>query len=315
MGEMQWIFAVIILSVSETWSLEAGTNHSTFDNSSTTPPPKVHVVKNVTFDLKTDVNLTCGDKMWNGTIYVIWKIHKSNECEIGFNNFGNKTDSCGDKKSLQNISSSQPYLHIPTFATSDTGVYMCEWVYTGGSENYVINVAIRVTPTVSVRLEKKDNKTVAVCKAEKGKPAPNISWSHPGNHSTEVKPESDGYFTVLGRFEIPEGMAPENLSCIVGNKYWPLMEEVNPKKGNLLLLCLTICVVVVFLAGILVFAQKKLVILRRCRHSDTSSSSKTPPTEDVEEVEPYASYVQRVNSIYNSSADFSSHKSPAHASH
>ncbi|XP_028993461.1 uncharacterized protein si:ch211-214p13.9 isoform X2 [Betta splendens] len=68
----------------------------------------------------------------------------------------------------------------------------------------------------------------------------------------------------------------------------------------------------VLLVGFFIFAQKKLIILRRCCQAD-KSALKTSATEDVEEVEPYASYVQRVNSIYNSSADFFSPKNPAHA--
>ncbi|KAF3694757.1 Cell surface glycoprotein CD200 receptor 1-A [Channa argus] len=316
MGDILWIFAVIILSVSETWSLAPGTNQSIFDNSSTTPDPKVDVVINLTFNLGADVNLTCSDKKWNGTMYVIWKIQKSN-CEIGFINPGNGTDSCHDGKSLKNTNSSQPYLHIPNFSTYDSGVYKCEWVYSGGIENYVINVAIRVPPTVSIKLDKIDKKMMAVCTAERGKPAANISWSYPGNQFVKTTVDTEGFSTVLSYFEIPKGMDLKNLSCIVTHHNWShevILGELPIRGKNFLWLYITICVVIVFLGGIVFIAQKKLVILRQCGQSDTSSAKSTP-TEDVEEVEPYASYVQRVNSIYNSSADFCSKKNPAHASH
>eukprot|EP00064_Thunnus_orientalis_P005954 superscaffoldBa00000600_g5968 len=67
------------------------------------------------------------------------------------------------------------------------------------------------------------------------------------------------------------------------------------------LICiLTVVISIAVLAGILFLAQKKLTILRCSKQADTSPSKPLPTAEDVEEVEPYASYVQRVNSIYNS---------------
>ncbi|KAK1902561.1 Cell surface glycoprotein CD200 receptor 1-A [Dissostichus eleginoides] len=196
-------------------------------------------------------------------LFVIWDIERNTKsCRIAFNDNGQKEDSCDDGKSLKNTSSSQSYLHIPKFSKDDVGVYKCNHVYNGGSENYEINVTITVPPRLSSWLETKDNKMVAVCKAEGGNSAANISWS---------------------------------LSGIVS-----ILEVKDPQGYGPWLYILTVVVIIVFLAGVLFFAQKKL--WRRCKLSE-SSPSKSPPTEDVEEVEPYASYVQRVNSIYNSSAD------------
>ncbi|XP_044072740.1 cell surface glycoprotein CD200 receptor 1-A isoform X2 [Siniperca chuatsi] len=292
MRDMMVIYAAIILFLPEAWS------HP--------------VVRNLAFNVGSDVNLTCSDKTWNDTIFVIWtialKIMKANEtCKIAFSNDGQSKDSCNDGKALRNTSSAQSYLHIPNFSNYDVGVYKCESVYTGGNEDYEIHVAITVPPSISAWLERKDNKMVAVCKAERGKPAANISWSHRGNSSSvETLLDSHGFFTVESLLELPEGMDTVNLSCAIRHPYWKREKTLvpEPKKGYIpwLRVVLIVVVIIVFLAGVLFFAQKKLITLRRCQQSD-SSPSKSPPTEDVEEVEPYASYVQRVNSIYNSSAD------------
>ncbi|KAF3843153.1 hypothetical protein F7725_002002, partial [Dissostichus mawsoni] len=228
-------------------------------------------------------------------LFVIWDIERNTKsCRIAFNDNGQKEDSCDDGKSLKNTSSSQSYLHIPKFSKDDVGVYKCNHVYNGGNENYEINVTITVPPRLSSWLETKDNKMVAVCKAEGGNSAANISWSLSGIVSILEVKDRQGLFTVESRLELPEGMDTENLNCSIrhpsilgGQKTLAL----KPQKGyGPWLYILTVVVIIVFLAGVLFFAQKKL--WRRCKLSE-SSPSKSPPTEDVEEVEPYASYVQR----------------------
>ncbi|XP_034741582.1 cell surface glycoprotein CD200 receptor 1 isoform X2 [Etheostoma cragini] len=303
------ICAVVIFSLSEAWSQDpvlSGTNQSTSVNSSTSSP-KNFVTRNLTFNLGSEVNLKCSNKTWNEMMFVTWTITlKNKQCNIGYSYEGRSDDLCKDGKSLQNTSSAQSYLHIPKFSDNDVGVYKCDSVYTGGNDNYVINVDITGSPSISAWLEFKDNKMVAVCKADRGKPAASISWSHTGN-SSSVENRSDRFFTVESRLELLEEMDKENLSCAIKHPYWKEEQIWRPKKllkkGYIPWLCvLTVAVIIVLLAGFLLFAQKKLTTLKQRQWTDTSPS-KSPPTEDVEEVEPYASYVQRVNSIYCSSAD------------
>ncbi|XP_032385666.1 cell surface glycoprotein CD200 receptor 1 isoform X2 [Etheostoma spectabile] len=301
------ICAAVIFSLSEAWSQDpalSGTNQSISVNSSTSSPK---VVRNSVFNLGSEVNLTCSNKTWNEMMFVTWTITlKNKECRIGHTNEGRSDDFCNDGKSLQNTSSAQSYLHIPEFSNNDVGVYKCESVYTGGNDIYLIYVDITVSPSISAWLEFKDNKMVAVCKADRGKPAANISWSHAGN-SSSVETSSDGFFTVESRLELLEEMDKENLSCAIRHPYWKEEHILRPKKllkkgYSPWLGILTVAVIIALLAGFLLFAQKKLTTLKRCQWTETPPS-KSPPTEDVEEVEPYASYVQRVNSIYCSSAD------------
>lgn len=147
---------------------------------------------------------------------------------------------------------------------------------------------------------------VAVCKAERGNPAANISWSHAGSTSSyKVLPQSDGFVTVESRLEFPEHADTTNLSCFVSHPFWDQVKIVTVKEAEKAVkfpwLYIVIVVVAVVLVGSLSFTLKKLITWRRSQQD--SSSSKLPEEEYVEEVEPYASYVQRVNSIYNSSAD------------
>ncbi|XP_030614576.1 cell surface glycoprotein CD200 receptor 1-A isoform X2 [Archocentrus centrarchus] len=276
MRAMMWMY-LVILFLSEARSMESDYRNEVFSNGS-------------------DVNLTCSDKLWNETFYVLWDIKLVNKkCMIKFNIDGQNIDSCKDGKSLRNTSSSQPYLHIPNFSKDDVGVYNCEFAYKGGATKCEINVAIVVLPKMDAWLEHKNNTTVAVCRAERGYPAVNISWSHTGSLPVRMS-KRNGLFTVESRLELPEAMGPNNLSCIISQQNWSM--TLFPKFQDPpvpWLWILTAVMITVFLVGFFLFVVIKL---RRYQQSDVTLS-KSPPLEDVEEVEPYASYVQRVNSIYN----------------
>ncbi|XP_058510790.1 cell surface glycoprotein CD200 receptor 1-A [Solea solea] len=284
MRDVMWICVAVILLVSKVWSLDSG-------------------IQNVTFNLGSDANLTCSDKSWNETIYVIWTIQlKHRTCKIAWKYGVPDMNNCSDGKSLGKNSKAQFYLSIPNFSTEDVGIYKCESVFSGGNKNDAFNVTITVPPETSAWLEHRVNKMVAVCKAERGRPAANISWSLQGNAPfVTTHHDSDGFISVESHLELTEGVDAENLTCVIRHPYWKQERILEPelKEGYFLWLLILIgVVVVVVLVGLVFLAHKKIMILRRCEQSEISFS-KSPPTEDVEEVEPYASYVQRENSIYN----------------
>ncbi|XP_041663809.1 cell surface glycoprotein CD200 receptor 1-A-like isoform X2 [Cheilinus undulatus] len=282
--DMKWIYAMILI-ISQAWSQEPG-------------------IRNVSFNQGSAVNLTCSNKTWKDTMFVTWEINK--QCRIAFLPGGESVDTCNDGKSLRNTSSFQSYLHIPKFSKKDEGVYKCESPYKGGIEYVIYHVAMTVPPYVSMWLEPKNNNVVAVCTAKGGNPAANISWNHEGNASSVVTPDANELYSVESRLTLPKGFDTKSVRCIVRHPCWELerifvLHDIAPVPW---LLILTVVIITGLLAGLLFILQKKLRILRQCQQLEHSNSpSKPPPTEDVEEVEPYASYVQRVNSIYNSSAD------------
>ncbi|KAM7380374.1 hypothetical protein PAMP_003676 [Pampus punctatissimus] len=280
-----WVFTMIILSVCETWSLDP-------------------VIKNLSFNLGRDANLTCSDKTWSVMIYAIWKIDlKYKQCKISRSSNANE-DTCNDGKSLHNTTRYQSYLHIPNFSNDDVGIYNCETAYRGGLDAYTIYVSITVPPSISAWLEWKDNKMIAVCKAEKGKPAANISWSHTGNSSTlETQLGLDGLFTVESHLEVPESMDTKNLTCIIRHPYWETQRILEPKhtKGSYftLLIILMVVIPIIVILAVITIVRKKLTILRCGRQAETSPSTSLK-IEDVGDEKLQSSYIQRINSIYNS---------------
>nr|XP_046217106.1 cell surface glycoprotein CD200 receptor 1-A isoform X1 [Oncorhynchus gorbuscha] len=319
-----WIIGFIsLLAISATWSLETGHNNHISVTSHTTPPSttitstelRLHVARSEHFHLGHEVILTCCNKTWSEMIYTIWKIDRGGTvCQISSGVNDQPLDSCNDGKVMLNTTSGESYLRIPEFSISDEGFYYCESVYRGGSNSANIKVSVIVAPpTVSAWLEWEGSKRVAVCLAEGGKPAASISWRNTWNSTSTTAgtiktiQNQDGSYSVERRLVLPDVIPMGNLTCDVRHPSWVEVHTVTlpiPKAASIpwlhvIISVVTISVIMATLGG-LYFTQKHL-----CRISPaTPSESKAPQSQDyVEEVEPYASYVQRVNSIYNSSAD------------
>lgn len=102
-------------------------------------------VRNSSFKLGSDVELTCGNQTWTKTVFVVWSINLTIQpklCKIALDIPEKGVDTCRDGKSLRNTSSGQLYLHIPNFSNKDVGIYKCESIYNGGNDGHYINVNI-----------------------------------------------------------------------------------------------------------------------------------------------------------------------------
>ncbi|XP_061548403.1 cell surface glycoprotein CD200 receptor 1-A [Phycodurus eques] len=263
----------------------------------------------LSFNAGSEVKLNCSSASWRKLMYIIWNVDLvgQKQCKVGSSSqiAGGGLDTCGDGKSLRNASEACYYLHIPDFSERDVGLYKCEMAFVGGTRTCNISVSITVPPRISSWLESRDdNSTVAVCKAEGGKPAANVTWRHAGNSSSvETQWRSGGLFSVESRLKLPEGTKnAENVTCVIKHPFWRAERMLVPKHGKgfpyTTVFILIVFAVLMVLAA-LFFIYQKQIMLRRCPLADCSPTV-SEPTEDVEEVEPYASYVQRVNSIYNS---------------
>uniref|UniRef100_A0A3B3Y9X6 Ig-like domain-containing protein n=1 Tax=Poecilia mexicana TaxID=48701 RepID=A0A3B3Y9X6_9TELE len=254
-----WIYAVIFF-LSEEWFLTQGTTNSNVIVNTTTSPLKVYVNRNEAFNLGSDARLICSSKTWTKAMFVIWKIKlKHKTCKISFSREGQSSNSCNDGKSIQN-STDQSFLHIPNFSVNDVGVYKCDTAYKGGNENYNITVGVTVPPIVSAWLERRGNKMVAVCRAERGIPAAYISWSVTGNQSVTQQNNPDGFITVESQLEVPEDTDHANLTCIVRHQLWERERTETPKfrAANSLMMGMRIAAVfIVIILGLLIFALRK----------------------------------------------------------
>ncbi|PWA31500.1 hypothetical protein CCH79_00002672, partial [Gambusia affinis] len=179
-----WIYTVVI-SVFEAWSQDA-------------------VKRDVTFNLGTNINLTCTNKTRADIVFIIWEMHlKNKNCKISFVNDDKGIDSCKDGKSLLKTSTAPPVL--------------------------------------SAWLEQKGNKMVALCRAERGTPVANLSWSYGGSSEPAVKTQldPDGFVTVESHLELLEDIGPEELTCIVQHRFWDQEKILVPKLREAAVLHIT----------------------------------------------------------------------------
>ncbi|XP_019910109.1 cell surface glycoprotein CD200 receptor 1-A isoform X2 [Esox lucius] len=319
MSNIFMIEFISLLAVSATWSQDTGVNHNISASShsfltsivTTGRPPIIAVTRSVVAREGQDLNLMCSNKTWNEMIYTIWKINiDGSECQVSFDN-QKELNTCNDGKQMHNSTRGESYLLIPQFSVRDQGVYHCESVYKGGINSQDITVTIIAPPEVKFQLEMIEGRRVAVCLV-KGKPAASISWRNTWNSSITPQNTNDSN-QVTSSLPLPEGVNTENLTCAVTHPFWnqekmylPTNETVEATQDtrpwllvSISVVTITISVIMVTLGG-LYFTRKHLCRIRAA----TPSVSKAPQPQDcVEEVEPYASYVQRVNSIYNSSAE------------
>lgn len=96
--------------------------------------------------------------------------------------------------------------------------YLEKWLFVGEKKLVLSIFVFPVPPNTS--LEVSDNTRVAVCRAERGKPAANISWSHKGNNSTYMIEEPNGFVTVESHLNLTEDMFTDNLTCIIRHLFW-----------------------------------------------------------------------------------------------
>lgn len=100
-------------------------------------------MQNVTVNLGSDVNLTCGEKNWSETLYVLWKINlKHRSCDITREQDSPTVDKCNDRKQLLNATGSTSYLRVPHVSLDDVGIYTCESAFNGGNNKHVFNVTV-----------------------------------------------------------------------------------------------------------------------------------------------------------------------------
>ncbi|KAM8858202.1 cell surface glycoprotein CD200 receptor 1-B [Synchiropus picturatus] len=207
MMDSVWIFIVLLMCT--TWS--------------------VHSEGPLSFELGSYVNLTCRGQS-SLFLYVYWNIKvKNNKCQVSF--LEESKNTCRDGLYITLQASNQTVLHIPNFSESDVGFYNGELVLSGSREVCNFSLSVTTPPRLSSWLEMKDDKLVAVCKAEGANPAANISWKEAGNSSVEEKRSvSDQFHTTESRLTLPQHYASSSTPvCSVGHAAWAEEKLLLPR--------------------------------------------------------------------------------------
>ncbi|XP_028656638.1 cell surface glycoprotein CD200 receptor 1-A isoform X1 [Erpetoichthys calabaricus] len=321
---------ICTLLVSLTFASRTETSLTTLHasvSSSISPTTKEEFIAIYHMDVEMgkSIDLTCGNFTNKDILHVIWEIepYVGNSCRLAKSKKDPPEDSCKDRRQVKskigrNNTEEQFYLHIPELEFKYEGIYKCEVVYNGGAWKEHLYLNATVSPSIYTNVERLSDGTVKlVCQASNGKPAANISWTTGDDSTQKNSADFNGTISVKSWIIIPANASLEDIFCKVEHKTWnrtqsrnfTVPEHKGPDSwifwiaipGVILLICLII-------ATSFYFIRKHLSHFRNC--TKATMPAPTPPAvaipskiTEVDELEPYASYVERVNSIYNSSAE------------
>ncbi|KAM4905550.1 cell surface glycoprotein CD200 receptor 1 isoform 2-T2 [Sylvia borin] len=197
-----------------------------------------------------------------------------------------------------------PALEIQQVGIAQEGSYSCEVASTEGNFRITYHVTVLAPPMLSLYCDEQGS---PVCEAAAGKPPAQLSWLPESSSRAEEQCHDNGTVTVLSKFTACSTNGSNVTTCMVSHPTGSWSQSIacrpSEKTNFLLYACIIACVLVIttLLAVIYYF---KLRSDRLCH--------KTKPPEiapihsqqdDTMEVEPYTTYVQKENVIYNSVLD------------
>ncbi|XP_051465713.1 cell surface glycoprotein CD200 receptor 1 isoform X2 [Apus apus] len=249
--------------------------------------------------------LICPHKL-NVTM-VTWKISPKvgGPCTLGYRADHNKTDrtNCSDSMNWKSRPDWDPALEIRQVGIAHEGNYTCEVVTVDGNFPTTYLLSVLVPPRLSLYC---DGHGSHVCEAAAGKPAAWVWWVPGGNSTPKEESHGNGTVTVLSKFTA-HNTSMTNATCVMFHPAGNQSKSItcHPSGNNFVVLSLSIVIslliIIIFMAVICYF---KIHSDRQCHKTKPLESAPTlPPEDDTMEVEPYTTYVQKENVIYNSVSD------------
>ncbi|XP_044143575.1 cell surface glycoprotein CD200 receptor 1-B-like [Bufo gargarizans] len=239
---------------------------------------------------------------------VTWTMDFHNKSSCYLSTMGNATEeSCNGRMHLD-IDNNKTSLRIHSSTVFDEGNYTCQIVNKSGTFLYTVALQVLVKPFLSMKTDENGNPE---CRAVGGKPAANISWTPESTDDVKTRSnrELNGTTTVISSYNTSN----KDVTCIVSHPTFTSPMERRLSKltlgagGNNLILILCIITVLVLLLGLILFSKRSN--LRTCLNmKHDSSAARENPVVMVEEVEPYASFTETVNTIYSSTYDLAEYK-------
>ncbi|XP_067402478.1 LOW QUALITY PROTEIN: cell surface glycoprotein CD200 receptor 1 [Emydura macquarii macquarii] len=258
----------------------------------------------------SSVHLTSHKISGKNLVSVIWKIGTNGtHCLLSYSAHDNITfRNCSERMDWKCSPDTDCALQIQKVTLNDEGCYICETVDNEGTfiQNY--HLTVLVPPEVTLTC---NSNLTAVCKAAAGKPAAWISWDPNGDARNQSETHTNGTKTVLSTYTI-SSPKETNITCVVSHLAGNISQskECPSENGNTFLQFLWYFATSASLLGILfILAFIFFCKVHRGRICYKPKSPETAPTHNMQdsneqrELEPYASYIQKENVIYNTVYD------------
>ncbi|XP_075053433.1 cell surface glycoprotein CD200 receptor 1-A-like isoform X2 [Mixophyes fleayi] len=253
--------------------------------------------------------LECDHEPGDSLVMVVWKVHRldRSHCLVSFDASGNQTfNNCSDRMYLD-VGVNRASLRIHNSTISDEGNYTCEIVNANGTHISRFMLQVLVAPYVLVKINRFG---YPECQAIGGHPAADILWTPKPYYEEQNKhyTEKNRTTTVISTYN-PTDVNVTEATCVVSHPTFTspvrrLIKVPAVGQNNIWWASAPILLLVIAI-GVIVFWQQ--THFRYClrKEKDNTPDMQENPTVTVEDVEPYASFTQKVNSIYNSTNELS----------
>ncbi|XP_070606058.1 cell surface glycoprotein CD200 receptor 1 isoform X2 [Erythrolamprus reginae] len=258
--------------------------------------------------LGTTIELHCPPERSNLTV---WRVNFNNgtRCHLSFKRENNTVArNCSMNMDWASKPEEDSAVQIKSFKMYSEGIYRCFIATAKGMLNHEYEISLSVSPQVSLT----HANGTAVCKAAVGKPAAGISWTPPGDSQIATETFPNGTKTVISTYNM-RNVNEEKLKCVIshpteGKPLILTLLDRNEKKENSTMIILYSCLT--GLLGILGFALAiyfwRFCISKRKIPATTTIETVSGQTIQENDVEPYATFVQVENVIYDKGCNFPS---------
>ncbi|XP_068887673.1 cell surface glycoprotein CD200 receptor 1 [Aphelocoma coerulescens] len=218
-------------------------------------------------------------------------------------NMTNRTN-CYDNINLTFRPGLAPALEIRQVGIAQEGNYSCEMVSTEGNFPTTYHLTVLAPPRPSLYCDEQGS---PVCKAAAGKPPAQLSWVPESSSTAEEKGHDNGTVTVLSRFTASNTSVTNVTTCMVSHPAGNWSESIacHPLEGYSFIryvYAIPCALLIIILLGVIHYF--KLCSDRPCHKTKPPEIAPAhSQQDDTMEVEPYTTYVQKENAIYNSVSD------------
>ncbi|XP_072470100.1 cell surface glycoprotein CD200 receptor 1 [Notamacropus eugenii] len=255
----------------------------------------------VSVQVNTEITLSCFPHPVKDLIMTTWKILLRDKapCIIAYREDKKETketNCSGEGVKWESRPEWNHMLQISPVTIDNDGYYTCTFVTPSGNFQTAHHLTVLVPPVVT--LSEEELGTV-ICKAVAGKPAAQISWDPKGDCFTVNDTHDDGTVTVEStcKWNVSNESATCFISHLTGNKSLSIEHQSQSSRSALKYLYVTLPVVsLVILAIVGLFICKKSNGCRTCKSSKPEAA--TPGIRE-DELEPYASYTEKSNPLYD----------------
>nr|XP_005486250.1 cell surface glycoprotein CD200 receptor 1-A [Zonotrichia albicollis] len=214
--------------------------------------------------------------------------------------------TCSDNINLIFTADLPPALEIRQVELAQEGNYSCDVASAEGNFHKRYHLTVQAPPRLSLSCDEQGS---PVCEAAAGKPPAQLSWAPEGSSTAEERCHDNGTVTVLSKFTACSTRVTNVTTCMVshpaGNRSQSIACCPSEKivTNVFLYACIITCVLIIITLLAVIYYFKL--------HGNRPCHKTKPPEiapvhsqqDDTMEVEPYTTYVQKENVIYNSVSD------------